>query len=83
MGRALGVVVSASVLAASYQLMLDEGRIFVRTLSARRQRRHARHELVLVQVLGKGLAAAAENQLLNSRDAFAEALSLLATGRSR
>ena len=81
MGRAVGVVVSAGVLAAAYQLMLDESRGLIRTVSAQRHRRYVHHERMLVELLGKGLTPEVQNRLLNTRDAFATALQMLADSK--
>ena len=78
LGRTVGVMVSAVTLAAVYQSVLDESRGWLRATSTGRQRRHARHEAVLVTALGRGLTPETEQRLLKCRDAFDEAIKLLA-----
>ena len=78
LGRTVGVMVSAVTLAAVYQSVLDESRGWLRATSTGRQRRHARHEAVLVTALGRGLTPETERRLLKCRDAFDEAIKMLA-----
>lgn len=78
MGRAVGVVVSAGVLAATYQLMLDESRNLLRGYSIRRNFRQRRKEALLVTTLGSGLDVAVQDRLLLAKDPFHEGLLILA-----
>jgi hypothetical protein len=44
MARAVGVVLTASVLAAGYQIAVDEGRLFINGLRSSSALRRARNE---------------------------------------
>jgi hypothetical protein len=78
MSRSVGIVVSAGVLAAIYQLTHEETRAWLRTWRSRAHYRRARHEALLIQVLGSELPIPLQERFLASRDAFWTALELLA-----
>jgi len=78
LARQVGVVLGAGLLAAVYQLTLEEGRGLVQAIHARGRARRERHERLLVATLGTSLDPTLQNRLLRSRDAFVAARAILA-----
>ena len=77
MGRVVGVVISAGILAAAYQITHDEVRIVLARWRAKAQYRQQRHEALLISLVNSGLSLPVQNKLINSRDAFRTTLRLL------
>lgn len=78
MARSVGIILCAGLLAATYQLAGDETRAILNNLRLRSQYRRARHENILIALLGSTLAADLQDQLLRSRDSFQACMTLLA-----
>ena len=81
MARAVGVVLGAGLLAASYQLALDEGRTLIQGMRMRSAHRHTRNEAVLLALLETKLPVELQDHLRRSRDVVARCMQLLTNGQ--
>jgi hypothetical protein len=77
MARAVGVVVGAVLLAASYQIAYEEGRDVVRTLRANVAQRRVRNDAVVLALMTTDLPIQMQDQIRRSRDAFRAAMALV------
>jgi hypothetical protein len=78
MSRTVGIVVGAGMLAAVYQVTQEETKVTLSSWRERRRYRVARHEALLIVLLGSPLSYAHQERLLASNDAFKTALEVLA-----
>jgi hypothetical protein len=77
MARAVGIIVGAGLLAAIYHTANEETRAVLHSIRLRRRYSQARHEAILIAMLGSSLDLTLRDNLLRSRNAFNEALALL------
>lgn len=77
MARAVGVVVGAGVLAASYQIAYDEGRQVITNLRSAGQQRRARNDVVALALMSTELPLQAQDSIRRSRDALRTAIRLV------
>jgi hypothetical protein len=78
MSRTVGIVVGAGMLAAVYQVTQEETKVTLSSWRERRRYRVARHEALLIVLLGSLLSYPLQERLLASNDAFKTALEVLA-----
>lgn len=67
MGRTVGIIVCAGLLAAVYQTAQEEMRSAVQGLHKRRRYTQARDELIILHVLGSNLEVDLQDSLLHAR----------------
>jgi hypothetical protein len=79
MAQTVGILVAAGLLAAIYNSANEETRAILQNIRSRRRFSQARHEAILMTVLGSELALDLQDCLLNSHDAFRAAMILLAS----
>jgi len=77
MARAVGIVLGAGILAASYQLAYDEGRTLIQGMRMQTAHRRARNEAVLLALLETKLPIELQDQLRRSRDVVSRCMQLL------
>ncbi len=77
MARAVGVVLGAGILAASYQLAYDEGRTLIQSMRMQSAHRRARNEAILLALLETKLPLEMQDRLRRSRDVMARCMQLL------
>jgi hypothetical protein len=77
MAKALGVVVTASVLAASYQIAIDEGRQLINGLRSASAQRQARNDAITLLLFGSPLPIELKDKLRRSRNVFQAGLRML------
>jgi hypothetical protein len=77
MARTVGVVLGAGVLAASYQITLEEGRTIVFNLRANAQQRRDRNDAVLLVLDNLDIPIEVNEKLRRSRDMFRTGMSML------
>jgi len=68
MARAVGVVLGAGILAASYQLAYEEGRTIVHNVRVASAQRRARNEAILLALMGTELPFEMQDRLRRSRN---------------
>lgn len=78
MARNVGVVVGAGALAAIYHTTNEEMRTAIAHGRSNRASRRARHEALLVALLGNDISPQARDVLASSRDAYKACMELLA-----
>jgi hypothetical protein len=78
MSRTVGTVIGAGLLATVYQLTHEETRAMLNGWRDRRRYRAARHEALLVRVMGRSLSYPLQERFLASSDAFKTSIELLA-----
>lgn len=76
MAKAVGVVAGAGMLAASYQILYEEGREVVGTIRSNATQRRNRNDAVSLILLSTELPIAAQDKIRRSRDAFRAAMAL-------
>jgi hypothetical protein len=77
MARAVGVVVTASVLAASYQIAVDEGRQIITGLRSSSALRRARNDAALLLLLNSSLPIELKDKLRRARDVVKTGMAML------
>jgi hypothetical protein len=77
MARAVGVVLGAGVLAASYQIVYEEGRTIVFNLRANAQQRRARNDAAILVLYNLDIPIEVKEKLQRSRDMFRTGMSML------
>jgi hypothetical protein len=77
MARAVSVVVTASVLAASYQIAVDEGRQFIVGLRSSSALRRARNDAALLLLMTSELPLELKDKLRRARDVFKVGMAML------
>jgi hypothetical protein len=76
--RAVGVVVTASVLAAGYQIApLDEGRLFINGLRSSSALRRARNDAALLLLMNSELPIELKDKLRRARNVFRTGMAML------
>ena len=73
MARAVGVVLGAGLLAASYQLAYEEGRTIIHNVSVASVQRRARNEAILLALMGTPLPFEMQDRLRRSRNVVSTA----------
>ena len=76
MAKAVGVVAGAGMLAASYQIIYEEGRELVGSIRSNATQRRNRNDAVSLVLLTTELPIAAQDKIRRSRDAFRAAMAL-------
>jgi hypothetical protein len=76
MAKAVGVVAGAGMLAASYQIIYEEGRELVGSIRSTASQRRTRNDAVSLVLLSTDLPIAAQDKIRRSRDAFRAAMAL-------
>jgi hypothetical protein len=76
MAKAVGVVAGAGMLAASYQILYEEGRGLVGSIRSNATQRHNRNDAVSLVLLTTELPLPAQDKIRRSRDAFRAAMAL-------
>jgi hypothetical protein len=77
MARALGVVLGAGLLAASYQIAYDEGQAFVHSLRVSARRRRARNDAMMLALIATALPLDLLDHLHRARDVFQVCMTVL------
>jgi hypothetical protein len=77
MARAVGVVLAAGLLAASYQIAYDEGQAFVHSLRVTARHRRARNDAMMLALIGTALPLDLLDHLHRARDVFQVCMTLL------
>src|ERR1700694_61927 len=77
MARAVGVVVGAGALAASYQIAHEEGRTIVFNLRANAQQRRTRNDAVILALYDLQIPIEIKEKLQRSRDVFRTGMNML------
>ena len=77
MARALGVVLGAGLLAASYQIAYDEGQAIVHGLRVDARQRRARNDAMMLALIGTALPLDLLDHLCRVRDVFRVCMTLL------
>jgi hypothetical protein len=77
MARAVGVMLGAGLLAASYHVAYEEGRAFFDALRTNGARRRNRNDAVLLVLMATELPLPAQDRIRRSRDAFRAAMALV------
>ncbi len=77
MARALGVVLGAGLLAASYQFAYEESRMVVHNIRIAGARRRARNDALMLLLLSSPLPIGLQEKLRRSRDAVNASMRLL------
>jgi hypothetical protein len=76
MAQAVGVVAGAGMLAASYQILYEEGRGWIGSIRAKATQRRNRNDAVSLVLLNTELPLPAQDKIRRSRDAFRAAMAL-------
>jgi hypothetical protein len=77
MARAVGVVVGAGMLAASYQIAHDEGQTFVQGLRDSARQRRSRNSALMLALVGTALPLRLLKRMRRSRDVFCECMAMV------
>ena len=77
MARAVGVVLTASVLAAGYQIAVDEGRLFINGLRSSSALRRARNDAALLLLMNSELPIELKDKLRRARNVFRTGMAML------
>jgi hypothetical protein len=77
MARAVGVILGAALLAATYQLAYEESRQVVHNIRVNSARRHARNEALMLILFRSTLPVETQEQLRRSRDTVASCMRML------
>jgi hypothetical protein len=77
MARAVGVVLGAGLLAASYQIAYKEGQAIVHSLRVGARHRRARNDAVMLALIGTALPLDRLGDLRRARDVFRVCMTLL------
>jgi len=77
MARAVGVVVGAGLLAATYQFVYEEGRAFVHNLRLSSAHRRARNDALMLVLLNSKIPIETQDRLRRSRDVVNACMRLL------
>jgi len=80
MAKALGVVVGAGLIGATYQIAHDEGRSIIHTMRLNSAHRRQRNEQIMLGLMNSELPTEIQTRLLGSRDAFKVGMRMLANG---
>jgi hypothetical protein len=73
MARAVGVVLGAGILAASYQLAYEEGRTIIHNVRVASAHRRQRNEAILLALLSTTVPVEMQDRLRRSRDVVSTA----------
>ncbi len=77
MARAVGVVLGAGLLAASYQFAYEEGRTFVHNMRLSSAHRRARNDALMLVLLNSKIPIETQDRLRRSRDAVGACMRML------
>jgi hypothetical protein len=83
MARAVGVVLGAGMLAASYQIACEEGRVIIQNLRVGAAQRRARNTAITLALMNSGLPLELQARLRRKRDVVRAGLAMLADDKDK
>jgi hypothetical protein len=78
MAKAVGVIVGAGLIGATYQIAHDEGRSLIHTMRITGAHRRQRNEQIMLALMNSKLPIELQSKLFRSRDAFRVGMRMLA-----
>jgi hypothetical protein len=83
MANAVGVVMGAGMLAASYQIAYEDGREIIQNLRAASAQRRARDTAIILDLMNSELPLELQDKLRRSRDVVRTGMAMLANEREK
>jgi hypothetical protein len=83
MARAVGVIMGAGMLAASYQIAYEEGRVAIQHLRAGSAHRRARNTAITLALINSSLPLELQDKLRRSHDVVRAGLAMLVNDKEK